>query len=299
MATSPTTSRLRRRPPPPVVVRVSAPMAAAVEMLVACQAGARPNSTPIVSAAAAQNATTRRSKARVTVAGRSPGGISAGAASKNERRQSRCRARRRSATGPRLSVSSWRMIRRRPAPSAARTASSRVLALARAISRFATLAQQISSTNPTTPRNSIDVTLRSLPIIVSCIGSSRTPRPLLVCGNSRGESGRQPPTDRTARRRCRRPGFIRPTTCSMYCPRTRGGMLTNGRIAHTLVRPRISKVFGTTPTTVHRIPSILISCPTMAGSRLKRDSHNVSLITMTLAALLFVLGEERAAGDRL
>ena len=38
-------------------------------MLVACQAGARPNSTPIVSAAAAQNATTRMSKASVTVGG--------------------------------------------------------------------------------------------------------------------------------------------------------------------------------------------------------------------------------------
>ena len=76
-------------------------------------------------------------------------------------------------------------------------------------------------------------------------------------------------------------------------------MLTNGRIAHTLVRPRISKVFGTTPTTVHRIPSILISWPTMAGSRLKRDSHNASLITMTWRRFSFVLGHERAAGDRL
>ena len=132
-----------------------------------------------------------------------------------------------------LSVSSWRMIRRRPAPSAARTASSRVRALARASSRLATLAQQISSTNPTTPRNSIDVSLRSLPIIESCIGSSRTPRPLLVCGNSR--RGRSATADRSA---CAAPmatsGFIRPTTCSMYAPRARGGMLTNGRIAQML-----------------------------------------------------------------
>ena len=58
----------------------------------------------------------------------------------------------------------------------------RARALARASSRFATLAQQISSTKPTTPRNSIDVSLRSLPIIVSCIGSSATPRPALVSG---------------------------------------------------------------------------------------------------------------------
>ena len=57
----------------------------------------------------------------------------------------------------RLSVSSWRMMRRRPAPSAERTASSRVRTVARASSRLATFAQQISSTKPTTPRNSIDV----------------------------------------------------------------------------------------------------------------------------------------------
>ena len=76
-----------------------------------------------------------------------------------------------------LSVSSCRMMRRRPAPSAERTASSRERAVARASSRLATLAQQIRSTKPTTPRNSIDVVLRSLPIIVSCSGSRVTVRP--------------------------------------------------------------------------------------------------------------------------
>ena len=154
------------------------------------------------------------------------------------------------------------MMRRRPAPSAARTASSRVLALARAISRFATFAQQINRTKPTTPRNSIDVTLRSLPMAVSCMGSSRTPRPALLSGNSRASpSATADRSDWAAARPV--PGFIRPTTCSMYCPRARGGMLTNGRIAQRLVRPRISKLLGTTPTTVHSIPSSLMSCPTM------------------------------------
>ena len=116
---------------------------------------------------------------------------------------------------------------------------------------------------------------------MSCSGSSRTPRPMLVCGKSPAS-----PLATADRSDCAAPmpisGFIRPTTCSMYCPRTRGGMLTSDRIAHTLVRPRISKVFGAIPTTLHRIPSILISCPTMAGSRLNRDSHNDSLITITL-----------------
>ena len=74
------------------------------------------------------------------------------------------------------------MTRRRPAPSADRIASSRVRTVARARSRLATLAQQIRSTKPTTPRNSIDVSRSSLPISASCIGSSTTPRPLFVVG---------------------------------------------------------------------------------------------------------------------
>ncbi len=48
-----------------------------------------------------------------------------------------------------LSVSSWRMIRPRPAPIAARKATSRLRAIARTSSRFATLAQAIRRTNAT------------------------------------------------------------------------------------------------------------------------------------------------------
>ena len=47
-----------------------------------------------------------------------------------------------------LSVSSWRTIRPRPAPSAVRTAISRARAAPRASSRFATLPHAISSTRP-------------------------------------------------------------------------------------------------------------------------------------------------------
>ena len=49
------------------------------------------------------------------------------------------------------SVSSWRTIRKRLAPSATRTASSRRRASPRASSRLATLAHAISSTRPTAP----------------------------------------------------------------------------------------------------------------------------------------------------
>ncbi len=76
------------------------------------------------------------------------------------------------------------MTRRRPAPNADRIASSLVRTVARVRSRLATLAQQMSSTNPTTPRNSIDVRRSSRPITASCNGSSVTPRPLFVAGNS-------------------------------------------------------------------------------------------------------------------
>ena len=48
-----------------------------------------------------------------------------------------------------LSVSNWRMIRPRPAPIAARMATSRLRAVARTSSRFATLAQAIRRTNAT------------------------------------------------------------------------------------------------------------------------------------------------------
>ena len=49
----------------------------------------------------------------------------------------------------RLSVSSWRTIRRAPAPIASRTQISRLRAAERASSRFATFTHAISSTSPT------------------------------------------------------------------------------------------------------------------------------------------------------
>ena len=52
-----------------------------------------------------------------------------------------------------LSLRSWRTSRERPAPRAMRTANSRCRAAPRARSRFATLAQAISNTRPTTTIN--------------------------------------------------------------------------------------------------------------------------------------------------
>ena len=56
-----------------------------------------------------------------------------------------------------LSVSSWRTSRPRPAPSAARIASSRLRRSMRASIRFATFAQAISRTQPTAPSSTSSV----------------------------------------------------------------------------------------------------------------------------------------------
>ena len=108
----------------------------------ACQAGARPKSRPTKSAAPAQKATRRRSKVSVTAGGSSPSGISDGATCRIAAPSARPSAPP-TIDSTRLSVSSCRIRRGRSAPSADRSASSRLRAVARASSRLATLAQQI------------------------------------------------------------------------------------------------------------------------------------------------------------
>ena len=66
----------------------------------------------------------------------------------------------------RLSVTSCRTRRSRPAPSAARSSSSRLLAYARASSRFARLAQAISSTEPT-PRKRVQHRARAVRVLLA------------------------------------------------------------------------------------------------------------------------------------
>ena len=131
-------------------------MTSAVEKAVAFHAGITPNTRPTTSAAAAQKAATRTSKVSATLAGSNPSGTSDGATLRMAAPIPVPSAPPITAS-TRLSVTSCRTMRRRPAPSAERTASSRVRTVARASSRLATLAQQMRSTNPTTPRKSIDV----------------------------------------------------------------------------------------------------------------------------------------------
>ena len=184
------------------------------------------------------------------------------------------------ADSTRLSVSSWRMTRRRPAPSAARMASSRVRTVARASSRLATLAQQMRSTKPTTARKSIDVSRSSRPTSASCSGSSATPRPVLVSGNSRAS----PPA--TAAKSARAassvtPGFIRPMTLNTCARRSPGCWPLIDLIAQMLLRPTNCASAGTTPTTVKGSPSSRSTRPTTDGSAWNRVCQNASLSTTT------------------
>ena len=80
-----------------------------------------------------------------------------------------------------LSVSICRIRRRRPAPTAARTTSSRPRAAARASSRLATLAQAISNTNATAASSTNNV-CRVSPTTTSCSGTAAMPLSALLSG---------------------------------------------------------------------------------------------------------------------
>ena len=87
-----------------------------------------------------------------------------------------------------LSVSNWRTMRARPAPSAERIANSRLRTVARTSSRLATLAQEISSTSPTAP-SIISSELRASPMMLSRNGPTVKCGRGSVFGNSRWYSG--------------------------------------------------------------------------------------------------------------
>ena len=163
------------------------------------------------------------------------------------------------------------------------------------------MAQQISSTKPTTPRNSIDVVFE-IAADHRVVHRLERHRPALVefgilARQALGHRGQIRLRRFDRRRRAssgRRPAADRP-------PRARGGMLGgNGRIAHIEVRPRISNSFGITPTTVHSSPSSLM---------LAADDRRIAIEARFPVALAdhdaaapsaaSSSGRERAAGNRL
>ena len=155
-ATSPTTrsflrSKRVRRSPSVASVPLSAGTSPGRD---ASSAGAMPNRMPVAHESSSENSSTRRSIEKSKVSGSAPAG---GGAAWNAAVTAQAMAT--PAAPPRsdnstLSVRSWRTSRVRLAPSARRTATSRRLDEARDSSRFAMLAQAISSTAPTTPPSS-------------------------------------------------------------------------------------------------------------------------------------------------
>ena len=119
--------------------------------LVARHAGARPNSTPVSSETASVNASTRQFRLRSTPLGKIPVSLSVNARSARLPQKAKSTPTAPpSAASSTLSVNSCRIRRQRPAPTASRTLISALRKAARASSRFATLAQAISSTSATT-----------------------------------------------------------------------------------------------------------------------------------------------------
>src|ERR1041384_7110937 len=151
-ATAPPTRLLRTRPrrrpspDPPVPSR----SALARLKSVFRNAGTSPKRTPVSAASPAVMATVVASRRRGMYHGRPPG-----TRSPNNRTPAAASATPSRPPAPastRLSVSSWRTRRPRPAPIATRTPISRWRAAPRVSIRLATLAQTISSRNPTPPR---------------------------------------------------------------------------------------------------------------------------------------------------
>ncbi len=101
-------------------------------------------------------------------------------------------------------------MRPRPAPTAERMANSRLRLVARASSRLATLAQEISNTSPTAP-SIISSELRASPMIRSRNGPTVKCGSQSKFGNSRWNSGL---TDSNSALACATvtPGWSRPVT---------------------------------------------------------------------------------------
>ena len=182
-ATSETTSRLciRLRPRPSVAPRPPSLSDSFMSIRALWMAGASPKRTPVKSVAPSVKPSTGRSRLVSPKRGTSCG-------MRDESRATPQSAKSRPSRPPThassvLSVSNWRMMRARLAPSATRTAISRPRPAARASNRFATLAHAIKSTNPTAPSRTSKVGRKS-PTNSSCAPARRMPMPAFGFGYS-------------------------------------------------------------------------------------------------------------------
>ena len=170
-----------------------------------------------------------------------------------------------------------------------RTDSSPRRAVRRAICRFATLTQAISSTNDTAPSR-ISSSVRTDAEPYSCKPTTRAR--LGTFGASAPSIPRAPPgtTDESftsdvnsaSARSCVTPGFRRPSRKrNALLPVSPGQLLGRKMSASGSAPFRITglklKSGGSTPTTVRGRPSMMIDCPTIAGSASSSVRHSRSL----------------------
>ena len=177
----------------------------------------------------------------------------------------------------RLSASNWRTSRPRPAPSAARTASSRWRAVARASRRLATFAQAMRSTKATAPASTKSAG-RMSPVSCCRSGTTFDVHPVLKSGNI---CVRLAETCVISACACSTamPGLRRPTTVSDR-PRGVRDCAVNpiGSQTSTFLS-RIENPDGMTPTIVKGVPCDTTGWPRMFGSPRKRRFHSRSLMT--------------------
>ena len=149
------------------------------------KAGARPKTTGATIASAAANSSTGKSIRGVANSGRAEGAARrriAGVAAASAMPSAAPRHESRSA-----SVSSCRTSRVLPAPSARRTAISRIRLAPRPSCRLATFAQTMRKRTATAPK-SMRIVGRASAAMMSCSGSSRTPIFVFVSGYARSSS---------------------------------------------------------------------------------------------------------------
>ena len=172
-----------------------------------------------------------------------------------------------------------------------RTDSSPRRALRRAICRFETLTQAIRSTNDTAPSR-ISSSVRTDPVPYSCkpttrasvrtFGASAPSVPSAPAGTI--DESFTSAVNSASARACVTPDFMRPSRKrNLFLPVSPGQRLgrkmsASGSASAPFPTTALKlKSGGSTPTTVRGTPSMVMDCPTIAGSALSDVRHSRSL----------------------
>jgi hypothetical protein len=251
--TSAARNRLRRAPP--VVPRMPSASSGLRSGRTTAHAGASATTMPVKRAMPPVNVTTRQSIRTDSSLGMPAGARANRVAVADSISDSAAAAPAAPNSTPSTSV--WRRSRRRPAPSAARTASSRFLVALRASSRLATFTQATRSTTPT-PASRTRSSGRIAPTTCSCSGTSDAVQPLVSAGeacaissNARRRSARARSTPTSS--------FSRPITLRLRGARdpaarasSRGTQTSTSAEALNVTGPASSGAYGKTKSRASR-----------------------------------------------